>query len=121
MHEQTAKCFGRAHTILPNSDANPLHLPTCAHAQKVLSSQAGSTADSIVLLNQLQQWGDMQQLLSQAKQNERTCWAAAHSWLAVAACCHAAVFLAGHPRHPHHFTFQLCQIKLFVRSPSHAM
>lgn len=34
-------------------------------AQKVLSSQAGSTADSIVLVNQMQQWGDMQQLLAQ--------------------------------------------------------
>lgn len=38
---------------------------TCA--QKVLSTQAGSTADSIVLLNQLQNWADMQQLLSQAR------------------------------------------------------
>ncbi|PRW60904.1 methyltransferase type 11 [Chlorella sorokiniana] len=36
-----------------------------AEPQKVLSSQAGSTADSIVLLNQLQEWADMQQLLSQ--------------------------------------------------------
>ncbi|EFN53520.1 expressed protein [Chlorella variabilis] len=34
-------------------------------AKKVLSSQAGSTADSIVLVNQMQQWGDMQQLLAQ--------------------------------------------------------
>lgn len=40
--------------------------PPAAIVQKVLSTQAGSTADSVVLLNQLQNWADMQQLLSQA-------------------------------------------------------
>ncbi|KAI3423425.1 hypothetical protein D9Q98_010641 [Chlorella vulgaris] len=36
-----------------------------ADVQKVLSSQAGSTLDSVVLLNQLQQWADVEQLLAQ--------------------------------------------------------
>lgn len=33
--------------------------------QKVLSSQAGSTFDSVVMINQMGQWADPQQLLSQ--------------------------------------------------------
>lgn len=42
-------------------------LEACSRpVQKVLSTQAGSVADSIVLINQLGQWADPQQLLSQA-------------------------------------------------------
>jgi len=42
-----------------------LTCPCPSLLQKVLSAQAGSTADSIVLVNQMGQWADTQQLLSQ--------------------------------------------------------
>lgn len=61
-------CAGTVCTV--GTDASSLN-PPCLLLQKVLSSQAGSTVDSIVLLNQLQEWADMQQLLSQARDAAR--------------------------------------------------
>lgn len=64
----SADCQGRSlrDSCTVGTDASSLN-PPCLLLQKVLSSQAGSTVDSIVLLNQLQEWADMQQLLSQAR------------------------------------------------------